>query len=74
VRRRPITKAQRDVLNAIRAYIRHNQMPPTRIEICKAMGFKSPNAAQDHLLALERKGFICIIPNISRGIRVVRHP
>ncbi len=45
-------------------------MPPTRAEIALALGFKSANAAEDHLRALERKGAIELIPGMSRGIRL----
>ena len=46
-------------------------MPPTRAEICAALGFRSPNAAEEHLRALQRKGAIEMMPGASRGIRVV---
>jgi repressor LexA len=46
-------------------------MPPTRADICAALGFKSPNAAESHLRALEAKGVIEMKPGTSRGIRIV---
>jgi repressor LexA len=48
-------------------------MPPTRAEIQHHFGWKSPNAAEDHLRALERKGVIRLIPAISRGIEIVHN-
>jgi repressor LexA len=48
-------------------------MPPTRAEICAALGFASPNAAEDHLRALARKGAIELLPGASRGIVVKLH-
>jgi len=45
-------------------------MPPTRAEIAKALKFRSVNAAEDHLRALERKGVVELIPGTSRGIRL----
>ena len=45
-------------------------MPPTRAEIAAALGFKSPNAAEEHLRALERKGVIELLPGASRGIQL----
>ena len=46
-------------------------MPPTRAEISRELGFKSPNAAEEHLKALARKGAIEIIAGASRGIRII---
>ncbi len=46
-------------------------MPPTRAEMCASLGFRSPNAAEEHLRALERKGAIEMIPGASRGIRIM---
>ena len=45
-------------------------MPPTRAEIASALGFRSPNAAEEHLRALKRKGVIELVPGASRGIRL----
>ncbi len=45
-------------------------MPPTRAEMCSALGFRSPNAAEEHLRALERKGAIEMLAGSSRGIRI----
>ncbi|HVF17275.1 MAG TPA: transcriptional repressor LexA [Steroidobacteraceae bacterium] len=45
-------------------------MPPTRAEIAAEMGFKSPNAAEEHLRALQKKGVLDLIPGASRGIQL----
>ena len=45
-------------------------MPPTRSEIAQACGFRSANAAEEHLRALARKGAIELLPGASRGIRL----
>ncbi len=45
-------------------------MPPTRAEIARALGFRSANAAEDHLRALQRKGVIDLVPGASRGIQL----
>ena len=66
-----LTARQEEVLAFIRDCLVENGMPPTRAEICKALGFASPNAAEDHLRALARKGAIELLPGASRGIRVV---
>ena len=66
-----LTPRQREILQLIREHTASSGFPPTRADICRAMGFKSPNAAEDHLRALERKGAIEILAGASRGIRVV---
>ena len=65
-----LTNAQRKVLDMIRAYTKEHGYPPSRLNICTALGFSSPNAAQCHLDALKRKGFIDIDKGVSRGIRL----
>jgi len=45
-------------------------MPPTRAEIAEKLGFRSPNAAEEHLRALARKGCVELVPGSSRGIRL----
>lgn len=65
-----LTQRQRQVLELITHYIQQNGAPPTRAEIAKELGFRSVNAAEDHLKALSRKGAIEILPGLSRGIRV----
>lgn len=66
-----LTPAQAKVFEFIRDSIKEHQMPPTRAEICKALGFRSPNAAESHLRALEKKGAMELLPGASRGIRLV---
>ncbi len=63
-----ITSRQSEVLNFIRAYHRSHGYPPTRRNITDEFGFRSPNAAEEHLRALDRKGYITLQRNTSRGI------
>lgn len=65
-----LTKRQTEVLECIKHYILTTGYPPTRADIAQELGFKSANAAEEHLKALARKGAIEIIPGTSRGIRV----
>jgi len=65
-----LTKRQKQILDLIQKYIEKWGMPPTRAEIGDEFGFRSPNAAEEHLRALERKGVIEMIPGSSRGIRL----
>ena len=65
-----MTDRQRQVLDLIKAYIDQTGMPPTRADIAGELGFRSANAAEDHLKALAKKGFIEIVPGTSRGIRL----
>jgi len=66
-----LTKRQGEVLDVIKDQIAKTGMPPTRVELAKILGFKSANAAEEHLKALARKGAIEILSGTSRGIRVV---
>ena len=66
-----LTARQQQVLDMIRDFIEEYHVPPTRVEIAKAMGFRSPNAAEDHLKALLKKGAIEMYAGSSRGIRLV---
>jgi len=66
-----LTARQAEILELIRTYIAEEGCPPTRAEIANALGFRSANAAEDHLRALERKGVIEMIPGSSRGIRLL---
>ena len=66
-----LTKRQKDVLDNIKQSIADFGWPPTRAEIAKTMGFASPNAAEEHLKALAKKGVIIMTPSVSSGIRVV---
>ncbi len=65
-----LTARQQQVLDLIQAEIANSGFPPTRAEIARALGFKSANAAEDHLKALARKGAIILTPGASRGIRL----
>ena len=65
-----LTQRQQQVFDYIVSYQEDNGMPPTRAEIALKLGFKSPNAAEEHLKALARKGAIEMIPGASRGIRI----
>ncbi len=65
-----LTPRQSQILNFIRACIAESGMPPTRAEIAAELGFRSPNAAEEHLRALQRKGAIDLLPGASRGIQL----
>lgn len=65
-----LTPRQAEILAYIKDYQQETGFPPTRSEIAKKMGFKSPNAAEEHLRALERKQAIEMVPGTSRGIRL----
>lgn len=67
-----LTKQQSKVLACVEVYLNKTGFPPTRAEICKELGFKSPNAAEMHLRALEKKGYIAIQSGSSRGISIVK--
>ncbi|WP_191603348.1 transcriptional repressor LexA [Marinomonas algicola] len=66
-----LTKRQSEVMDMIREFISVNGFPPTRAEIARHLGFKSPNAAEEHLKALCKKGAIEILPGASRGLRLI---
>ena len=66
-----LTARQEEILNLIKTNIRATGYPPTRAEIANELGFKSPNAAEEHLRALARKGVIEMIKGTSRGIRLL---
>jgi len=65
-----LTARQEQILNLIRDAIENTGFPPTRAEIATELGFRSANAAEEHLQALARKGAIEISPGTSRGIRL----
>ena len=69
-----LTIRQKEILDLVREHTATSGFPPTRAEICRIMGFKSPNAAEEHLRALERKGAIEMLPGASRGIRLTQQP
>ena len=65
-----LTKRQTEIFNFIKDEIENNGYPPTRSEISKTFGFKSPNAAEDHLKALKKKGVLDLAAGTSRGITI----
>ena len=65
-----LTPRQKQILELIQDFIAENGMPPTRAEIARELGFKSANAAEDHLKALQRKGVLDLMPGASRGIQL----
>jgi len=66
-----LTPRQAQILALIRSHAAATGAPPTRAEIARALGFKSPNAAESHLRALARKGAVALRPGAARGIRVL---
>lgn len=73
LRQRDLTPRQIEVLEFIEHFIRTNQRPPTRADIANGFGWKSPNAAEDHLRAMQRKGVLFLSPGIARGIELAEH-
>ncbi len=69
-----LTARQEQILGLIREAIDTTGFPPTRAEIAQTLGFRSANAAEEHLQALARKGAIEITPGASRGIRLLDRP
>jgi repressor LexA len=69
-----LTPRQQEILDLIRVQIARTGFPPTRAEIAKELGFKSANAAEDHLKALAKKGAIELTAGASRGIRLKGEP
>ena len=65
-----LTARQAQVLDLIKDSVINTGLPPTRAEIAQTLGFRSANAAEDHLRALARKGAIELLPGASRGIRL----
>lgn len=65
-----LTASQQRVFDELSAYQREHGFSPTAAELAKRLGFRSPNAAADHLRALHKKGVISISPGISRGIAI----
>jgi repressor LexA len=66
-----LTSRQKQILKFISEFIEKNKFPPTRSELSRHFGFRSPNAAEAHLRALEKKSCIAIEPGISRGISLL---
>ena len=67
---RQLTARQTQILEMIQDFIAETGMPPTRAEISRELGFKSANAAEEHLRALQRKGVLELLPGASRGIQL----
>jgi len=67
---RQLTPRQREILELIQSFIDEFGMPPTRAEIARELGFKSANAAEEHLRALQKKGVLSLVPGASRGIQL----
>ncbi len=67
---RQLTPRQTQILKMIQDFIAKTGMPPTRAEISRELGFKSANAAEEHLRALQRKGVLELLPGASRGIQL----
>jgi repressor LexA len=65
-----LTPRQAQILEMIQDFIAESGMPPTRAEIARELGFKSANAAEEHLRALQRKGVLDLVPGASRGIQL----
>ena len=63
-----LTDRQQEILDLIKSNLENNGLPPTRADIARTLGFKSPKAAEQHLRAIEKKGFISILAGASRGI------
>ena len=67
---RQLTPRQTQILEMIQDFIAETGMPPTRAEIARELGFKSANAAEEHLRALQKKGVLDLVPGASRGIQL----
>jgi repressor LexA len=65
-----LTDRQQQILDLVQSAIARTGAPPTRAEIAAELGFRSPNAAEEHLQALARKGVIELVGGTSRGIRL----
>jgi repressor LexA len=66
-----LTPRQAEILEFIQRFISETGMPPTRADMARELGFRSANAAEEHLRALQRKGVIELLPGTSRGIRLL---
>jgi len=66
-----LTERQREVFDFVVAHQQQEGMPPTRADIARHFGFRSPNAAEEHLRALARKGVLDIAAGTARGLRVL---
>lgn len=68
---KPLTDTQQATLDFIRGYIKRHRMSPTIYEIATGMGWRSPNAAQSHVDALKRKGWVAIRRGVNRGLSLI---
>ena len=69
-----LTPRQEAILDLIRECVRATGSPPTRAEIARHFGFSSPNAAEQHLKSLAKKGVLELVPGVSRGIQLKGDP
>jgi repressor LexA len=65
-----LTRRQEEILNLIKEWVETTGSPPTRAEIAQHFGFSSPNAAEQHLKVLAKKGVLDLVPGVSRGIQL----
>lgn len=68
---KPLTVRQAEIYKFIRSFIKSNKRGPSRGEIAKHFGFR-PNGAQDHVLALAKKGAVRLLPDTAHGIELVK--
>lgn len=68
---KPLTARQRQIWQLLQDHLATYGRPPTRMELAKRLGFRSPNAAEQHLRALASKGWIALEPGINRNIRLL---
>lgn len=69
---RKLTSRQRQVFDVLVRYIADHSYPPSRQELATLLQLSSPNAAEEHLKALDRKGYITLIKGKSRGITIIQ--
>lgn len=67
---KPLTQKQQDILDFVLSEVQSGNPPPSRVEIAEKFNFSSPNAAQEHLKAIEKKGYIKLNSK-SRGIKIL---
>ena len=65
-----LTRRQEEIFNLIKEWVDTTGSPPTRAEIARHFGFSSPNAAEQHLKVLAKKGVLDLVPGVSRGIQL----
>jgi repressor LexA len=71
---RPPTPRQARVVEFIRSFLSERGFPPTQAEIAAALGFRSQNAAAEHVRLLARKGVLAVAPGLARGLRLLQPP